>query len=209
MASIDPKKIRCVVFDFGFTLSSDYYFKNGPAGFPQWHDVIQRHIFGEPAVINLWLKGELSTFDIAGIISKYLPMELPLIIAAMEKGCANLNFNPAVWDFAVAQKAARRKTALVTGNMDIFTKVVVPAHRLDCLFDVIVNSSDYRESRKEFLWPVAFEHLGNGIDYSTSLLIEDGENEPAKFRLLGGYAYRYSNDEEFLDWLAAIDWNND
>jgi hypothetical protein len=148
---IHPAKIKCVVFDFGFTLSSDFYFKNGPAGFPQWHDVIQRYIFGEPAIINSWMKGDLSTDDIAGVISEYFPMDVPSIVAAMEKSCEHLNFNQAVWNFAVAQKVACRKTALVTGNMDIFTKVVVPAHHLDRLFDVILNSSDYRELRKEFL----------------------------------------------------------
>jgi hypothetical protein len=50
--------------------------------------------------------------------------------------------------------------------------------------------------------------LGNGIDYSNSLLIEDGETEPAKFQALGGHTYQYSTDEKFLDWLAAVDWSN-
>jgi FMN phosphatase YigB (HAD superfamily) len=154
------------------------------------------------------MKGELTSLDIAGVLSKQVSLDIPTILATMEKGCQHLNFNPAVWDFAVAQKSARRKTALVTDNMDVFTKVVVPAHGLGQLFDVILNSSDFHEIRKEVLWPIAFEHLGDGIGYANSLLIEDGETEPAMFRALGGYAYQYLNDEQFLDWLS-LNWSTD
>jgi hypothetical protein len=150
----------------------------------------------------------LTSLDIASVLSRTIPLDIPTIAATMEKGCQNLNFNWAVWDFAVAQKAAGRKTALVTANMDVFTKVVVPAYGLDQLFDVILNSSDLHEIRKEFLWPIAFERLGGGIGYANSLLVEDGETEPAIFRALGGLAYQYQNDAKFLDWLASIQWRN-
>ena len=207
MDHIDPSQIKCVVFDFGFTLSPDYYFKIAPEECPQWHEVIQEHIFGEPGIVVPWMKGELTTLDIAGILSKHIPLDTPTIAATMEKGCENLDFNPAVWNFAMAQKAAHRKTALVTDNMDVFSKVVVPAHSLDRLFDVILNSSDQHEIRKELLWPIAFAILGNGIEYTNSLLIEDGETEPALFRKLGGFAYQYSNDTAFFHWLDRSDWS--
>jgi FMN phosphatase YigB (HAD superfamily) len=205
---IDPGQIKCIIFDFGFTLSSDYYFKISPPGYPQWHEVIRKYIFGEPSIVIPWMKGELTSLDIAGMLSKHFPLDIPTIAATMEKGCQHLNFNPAVWDFAVAQKSARRRTALVTDNMDVFTKVVVPAHGLDQLFDIILNSSDFHEIGKDVLWPIAFERLGGGIGYANSLLIEDGETEPAMFRALGGYAYQYVNDEKFLDWLT-LNWSTD
>jgi FMN phosphatase YigB (HAD superfamily) len=205
---IDPKKIKCVVFDFGFTLSPDHYFKIAPADFPQWHTVIQERIFGNPYLTNPWMKGELTSHDIAAILTQFIPMDSSDILATMEMGCKHLEFNPAVWDFAAAQKGAGRKTALVTDNMDVFTKVVVPAHHLDQLFDVIVNSSDHHEIQKDLLWPIAFERLGGGIGYANSLLIEDGEAEPVLFCSLGGSAYQYSSDALFLEWLASIPWGD-
>ena len=208
LESINPEKIKCVVFDFGFTLSPDYYFNVCPVGCPQWHEVIQKVIFREAAIVIPWMKGELTSLDIAGILARHLPLDILTIEATMEKGCEQLSFNPAVWDFAVAQRAAGRKTALVTDNMDVFTKVVVPSHGLMKLFDIILNSADLHEIRKEFLWPVAFERLGGGIGYENSLLIEDGENEPALFKALGGYAYQYSNDAAFLEWLDSVHWSN-
>ena len=208
MASIDPGRIKCVVFDFGFTLCSDYYFKVTPPGYPNWHEVIQEHIFREPSIINSWMKGEMNIEEIAALVSGYIPMDVPSIVSTMEQGCMGLHFNQAVWDFAVEQKRSSRKTALVTDNMDVFTRVVVPAHGLERIFDVILNSADFHEIDKEFLWPIAFQRLGGGIGYANSLLIEDGETEPAKFRALGGAAHQYSSDESFLDWLGSVHWRS-
>ncbi len=206
--SIEAERIKCVVFDFGFTLSPDHYFKIAPAGFPQWHEVIQEHIFRDESLTIPWMKGELTSRDIAGVIGRHIPMNVDTILATMEKGCEHLSLNLAVWNFAVMQKIEGRKVALVTANMDVFTKVVAPAHKLDRYFDVIVNSADEHEIRKEFLWPLAFERLGEGIGFANSLLIEDGESEPERFRKLGGYAYQYSGEKDFSKWVHSIDWSN-
>ena len=205
---IHPANIKCIVFDFGFTLSSDLYFKVTPPEYPHWRDVIQKCVFDETQIVEQWMVGNLTIVDIAGIISRYINMDIASIVETMEKGCEHLNFNQAVWNFALAQRDNGRKTALVTGNMDVFTKVVVPCHRLHEVFDVILNSFDYKELHKERLWPIAFQHLGDDIHYGNSLLIEDGDTEPARFRELGGYAYQYSTDELFVEWLCSIKWDN-
>ncbi|HSL43479.1 MAG TPA: hypothetical protein VK897_08605 [Anaerolineales bacterium] len=206
MDCIRPADIKCIVFDFGFTLSSDLYFKVTPPGYPHWRDIIQKHVFEELGIVEPWMAGALTIVDIAGVVAQCIDMDIPSIVETMEKGCEHLNFNPAVWNFALAQKAVGRKTALVTANMDVFTKVVVPSHRLYDVFDVILNTFDYKELRKECLWPIAFDCLGNNIHYENSLLIEDGVTAPAKFRALGGYAYQYSTDELFLEWLHSMEW---
>jgi hypothetical protein len=92
--------------------------------------------------------------------------------------------------------------------MDVFTRIVIPLHRLDTVFDVIFNTSDHHELRKEILWDRAFELLGDGITYANSLLIEDGTKEPALFRQRGGTAYQYENDDLFCQWLKQIGWQS-
>jgi hypothetical protein len=54
---IDPAKIKFVVLDFGFTLSSDLYFKIAPPEYPHWRDVIQKNIFDEPHIVEQWMVG--------------------------------------------------------------------------------------------------------------------------------------------------------
>ncbi len=207
MEAIDPRRIKCVVFDFGFTFSPDLYFNVSPPAHPQWRQVIQEHIFHDPAIIIPWMKGEITSRDVAGVIGRFVPLDVETILSTMDSGCRELAFNPAVWLFALKQKLVGRKIALVTDNMDVFSRVVVPAHKLDRIFDVIINSSDFGEIRKEVLWPLAFEKLDNGIGYADSLLIEDEESEPAKFRQLGGYAHQYVNEKSFTKWVKSIDWD--
>jgi phosphoserine phosphatase len=204
----NPAQIRCVVFDFGGTLSSDLYFKVAPPGYPEWRSLIQKHVFDQRAIVDAWMEGQLSLADIAAIIGQFVDLPTSDIIDKLEEGCKSLSFNPVVWNFAAIQRQQGRKTALVTANMDVFTKVVVPAHALDTLFDTILNTADYHELRKEKLWPRAFAQMEPGISYANSLLIEDGPSEPARFRALGGYAYQYESDDGFRAWLALAGWSN-
>lgn len=205
-SSLNPGDITCVVFDFGFTISSDLYFKIPPPECPNFQDLIQQHIFANDALVNDWMRGDVTLTDVARRLAPIVCMEVPRILDFLELGCQSLDFNEAVWNFALEQRQQGRKTAIVTGNMDVFTKVVVPYHDLAAQFDVIINSFDYREIDKSVLWVRAFELLGGGIGYSQSLLIEDGQGNVEKFRAHGGYAYQYENDESFQAWLKSVGW---
>lgn len=198
--------ISCIIFDFGFTLSSDLYFNVAPPECPNWQELIQQHIFSDAALVDRWMSAEVTMHDIAGILAPIVHMDVARIIQFLELGCQKLNFNQAVLDFALRQRAAGMKTVIVTGNMDVFTRVVVPCHHLDQKFDLILNSFDHREIDKAVLWPKAFAHFGDQFGYTQSLLIEDGEKNVRKFREKGGYAYQYENDPLFLKWLRLAGW---
>lgn len=200
-------ELACIVFDFGFTLSSDLYFNVAPPEYPHWQELIQQKIFRNDALVDRWMMGAITLHHIAEELAPLVCMEIPRIVSFLELGCQNLNFNEAVWEFAMRQRAAGRKTAIVTGNMDVFTKIVMPCHHLSEKFDVIVNSFDYQVIDKNILWAKAFEILGQGIGYRHSLLIEDGANNVRKFRENGGYAYQYENDAQFLKWLESVKWD--
>jgi len=206
MPVIDLSRVRCVVFDFGFTLSSDLYFKIAPPGYPHFRDVIQTHIFGDPLVLQAWMIGDLKLADMARIVAAHIDLPLPTLIDTMARGCTDMSFNPAVWSFACAQAPHGRKTALVTANMDVFTQVVVPSHRLDRVFDVILNTADHHTLDKGVLWDLAFARLGAGISYANSLLVEDGPAMPALFRERGGMAHEYKGDAEFEAFLRQSGW---
>jgi hypothetical protein len=66
-------------------------------------------------------------------------MEVSSIIRFLEAGCQHMGFNEAVLRFAIQQRATGRKTAIVTGNMDVFSKIVVPYHSMNDQFDVIIE----------------------------------------------------------------------
>ena len=196
-----PDQINCVVFDFAGTLCSDRYFV--PLG-PEALDAIGDLVFGDNSAewADPWMRGELTSRDAAAYLSKHLPYSQEKILGALHEGCGQLTFNRAVWEFAKTQRSARRNAVLVTANMDVFSEVVVPAHGLYSVFDVILNTADHGTLDKLALWQKAFRQLGNGYSFASSLLIEDSPDMVALFREMGGTAHQYVGDPELQAWLA-------
>ena len=88
--------------------------------------------------------------------------------------------------------------------MDVFTTIVVPGHRLDEHFDVIVNSADFLVLDKIKLCEIAFAKLGSGYGFTNSLLIDDDGWTVERFNILGGLGYQYVDDEDFLKWKNRL-----
>ena len=196
--------INTVVFDFSGTLCSQRYFI--PLGQPAL-DAIADLVFGAGSATwaEPWMRGDLNSRDIARYLAAHLPFSEQEILAALRGGCANMAFNPDVVDFAAEQRRLGRKTALVTANMDIFTDVVVPAHDLDAMFDIVLNTADFGVLDKGVLWRHAFDTFGPGYGYGSALLIEDSADAVADFRSRGGAAYQYVDDHAFADWLRDME----
>jgi phosphoserine phosphatase len=197
---IAPQTISSVIFDFDGTLCVGRYFE--PLG-PDALDAIGRLVFADGAAqwAEPWMKGDVTSHDIAAYLSEHLPESKEDILSALHKGCLNMTFNPAVHRFALEQRKAGRKTALVTANMDVFSEVVVPSHDLDSVFDLILNTSDHRTLDKSILWRKALGVFGPEFSFATSVLIDNSPRMISLFRSLGGYAYQYEGDQALQAWL--------
>ena len=197
--------VDCIVFDFGRTLSSDFYFNVNPPGIPNWSETIQQALFADPPLVNRWMRNEISLEEIAARFAPQFDMPVEEAVEWSIKGCQQVTMNLAVWQFAESMKRDGKQIALVTGNMDVFNRYIRPNHNLDALFPVIINSCDYGELDKAILWPHAFAQFDVDIGYANSLLIEDSLENVELFRSLGGQAYQYSNDTEFQKVFALTD----
>jgi len=195
--------IRAIVIDFGFTLSSDYYFRELGS---QHTERITELVFSRDSEIGRrWMSGLVTSEDVSEFLSDHLDTSAEEIYSALVRGCSRMSFNQAVRDFAKNQKSEGKKLALVTVNADIFRRVIVPSHGLEEEFDTIVSSSNFRAEHpsKQPLWDATFDNLGPEFGYANSLLIEDTRREVELFRKLGGTAYRYRNDSDFDNWIAS------
>ncbi len=199
---IDPQGINSIIVDFDGTLCSGRYFE--PLG-QDALDAIAQLVFGDnsPHWADPWMKGELSSHDIAVYLSKHLPNSAEDILSSLREGCSNMPINPVLRDFTLQQREVGRKTALVTANMDVFTEVVVPANGLEAQFDIVLNTADHGTLDKGILWRRAFEFFGPGYSFDSALLIEDSPEMVLLFQSLGGFAYRYEGDQDFLAWLTC------
>ena len=197
---INPTQIDCIIFDFDGTLCYGRYFE--PLGQVSL-DAIGTLIFGDRSLrwAYPWMKGDLTSQDIASYLSEYLSHSREDILSALRQGCSNMRFNPVLHGFALEQREAGRKTALVTANMDVFSEVVVPSHELNSSFDLVLNTSDHRTLDKSILWRKALRAFGPAFSFSTSVLIDDSPRMTSLFRSLGGYAYQYEGDHAFQAWI--------
>src|SRR5512138_3869706 len=93
--------IACIVFDFGFTLCSDLYFKVAPPECPSWQELIQQKIFSNNALVDRWMAGAITMYNIAEELAHVVNMEVSRIVSFLELGCQNMSFNEAVWRFAI------------------------------------------------------------------------------------------------------------
>ncbi len=204
MREIPCAHIRCIVFDFGGTLSAHPYFH---ALGPEFCQVVDTRIWGDGAAdwCDPWMRGDKTSADIADYLAGLTGLSAPRILAALDAGCARLTLHPAIWRFAQAQRARGRQTALVTKNMDVFTRIVVPALHFAQVFDVIINSSDHRTDDKELMWERAFAQL-DGCAFENSLLIDDKLKYIERFQARGGMAYQYTTDAAFAEWEVTV-WN--
>jgi len=191
--------IRCIIFDFANTLCSEYYF--APLG-AEFQAVVKEAIFtgkNKARWASPWCCGRLSSADVAEYLSGLTGVTPERILAGLDEGCANLRLNPAIWRFAQAQRAQGRQTALVTVNMDVFTRIVLPAQGFERVFDVVINSADYGTDDKNALCEIAFSRL-DGCTFENCLLIDDSPTVIDAFQARGGMTYRYTSDKAFAEW---------
>jgi FMN phosphatase YigB (HAD superfamily) len=204
---MDIKSIKCVIFDFGSTLSSASYFTCYPEQFKdrdEWNQYLQQMFFSssnDESLFSKWKVGDIDKYKVAAVIAADLKVESSYILSLLEEGCRGLTVNPNVFRFAKYQKKQGKKLGLVTGNIDIFNDIIVPDLGLKELFHSIVNSCDHKTVNKEDLWPLVFSKVGGNVSYQNSLLIENSERNVGIFRRLGGFAFQYRDDRAFGEWV--------
>ena len=201
---MDIEEIKCFVFDFGGTLSSHPYFYVCPPNCPDWVELFQNHVFSDSLMFDQWMEGIISAEDVAEMMAPITRLPGSEVLEYMKKGLRNLSQNDAIRSLAIASKEMGKRTALVTGNIDLFDSVVVPDLDLESLFDVIVNSSRSGELRKSLLWDEAFKILGGDLTYESSLLIEDSSKNVHMFRAHGGFGHQYLDDQALNTYLKEI-----
>lgn len=107
-----------------------------------------------------------------------------------------------VIDLVKSLNRSGKKVGLVTDNMDVFTTITVPSHKLGKLFDVIINSADYGLLKKDDhgkLFEISLEMLKE--KFENSLMIDDSEATIKLYEQKGGRGFVYHNIVELKSFL--------
>lgn len=106
--STDFDLVKCVVFDFGRTLSSDFYFNVMPPDVPNWFETIQTILFSDQHLVDRWMRHEIVLEDVAAILAPHFNMSTAEAIRWSIKGCQHVKMNTTVWRFAEYMKESGR-----------------------------------------------------------------------------------------------------
>jgi FMN phosphatase YigB (HAD superfamily) len=201
------RRYDCVLFDFHGVLCHDYFYTAAQARFPEAREFIETRVFGRGSGIpGRWMRGELSSHDVNRLISETTGIDVDELTALFHEDVAAMRLDARLLDLAASLSASGVAVGIVTDNMDVFSQVTVPRHRLLERFSAIVNSCDYGCLKHEDggrLFEVALALLGRPGAFDRALLVDDSPTPRAVFTSRGGDAYPYAGYEAFRLWLGA------
>ncbi|RPI19358.1 MAG: hypothetical protein EHM58_01705 [Ignavibacteriae bacterium] len=194
---------RAILFDFdGVLCNGQYYDKYYLSNYPGVHEWIQENIFGNNELVQKWMRNQISSIEINKIISENTGNEFNCLNEIFQESIRKMSIEIEINELAESLKLTGRKIGIVTDNMDVFTQITVPNHKLNSLFDVIINSASYGILKRENcgkLYDIALAALST--DIKNSLLIDDSELTINMYKEKGGYGFLYKNFAELKSFL--------
>ena len=190
--------VRCILWDFGDTLVDQDWMLKAPETYPGWSKAWVEIARGENE--ERWNLGEITCDDVASQIARRLGMSLAEAIAHIQLCCSSVRFFEAP---LMAVRRSRLPQAIVTVNPDLFTKYVVPAFRLNEMFPVIVTSWQEKTTSKVALCEKALRALGQSIERSEAILIDNVPDNVRDWEAAGGQGYVFQGEAQFAADLGS------
>lgn len=196
---------QAVLFDFDGVLCKGRFYEKtllpNHSGIYNW---IQTNIFGNKEMVRDWMRNRVNSTEINELIAKNTEIERKLLDELYEESIRRMELEKEVIDLAESLKLSGKKIGIVTDNMDVFTKITIPNHRLDTLFDIIINSADHGLLKKDEngkLFDIALTALERKIE--NSLMIDDSESTIELYKQKGGQGFVYKNSTELKSFLRT------
>jgi FMN phosphatase YigB (HAD superfamily) len=198
--------LSAVFFDFDGVLCMDRFYTTLLPDYPGVLDWVGAHIFSGEKYCDRWMRGEYTYRQINAIISRATTIPLERLNELFVESVKQMKVNEVVLDFARALNEKHIRTALVTGNMDIFNQITMPDKKLTRFFPVIINSYDYKMMKQDEngrLFDIALDKLGLN-SYNDVFLIDDSPTYCDIFRAKGGRVYQYVDEPAFKKWANRV-----
>ncbi|MEK7071966.1 MAG: HAD family hydrolase [Patescibacteria group bacterium] len=196
---------QTVLFDFdGVLCKGRFYEKTLLPNHPEVYNWIQKNIFRNKEMVHNWMRNQITSVEINELIAENTGIEYKLLNELYEESIRRMELEKEIIYLSESLKLSGNKIGIVTDNMDIFSKITVPNHQLDTLFDVIINSADYGLLKKDEngkLFDIALTFLGEKIE--NSLMIDDSEKTIELYQRKGGSGFVYRDITELKLFLLG------
>lgn len=210
-----PKQYKVIFFDWHKTLSlCDFWvqLKDPIHDRRHWHENIVNFLFVENEnLIQQWMRGKVDEEKILQVVSDKFGYSKKVLKEDLAESCRAMTFlSDDLLPLIDAIRKKGIKCVIATDNMDIFSKYVVPALKLDELFDDVLVSFDQKAlkfdvSEDEHSIPFFDEYLKrNGFSYSDALLVDDRVDTSGMYAKIGLDTYQVKNIESLLEKLKEF-----
>lgn len=156
------------------------------------------------ALVHEWMRGEKSAEQVCEWLAQEIGEDYQLIWDGLAESCRNMEFSEIARELINTIKQ-RSYVALVTDNMDCFSKITVPALSLNQVFDKILNSYELRKMKNYENGSVYSDYAKfKNIPLSKTHLIDDSTKTCDLFKTLGGEAHRTKGVLETIEILKGF-----
>ena len=200
--------IKAVLFDFDGVLCHDRFYEE--MLLPQHQELyswIQGNIFGNTDLFYQWMRNEVNTNDVNKFIAEGTGHKEDFLNDMLLKSLQGIRLDEKMLKLAKELKNLYgKKIAIITDNMDVFSTVIVKKHKLNEVFDVIINSANYgclKIEQSGKLFDEALETLNEKVE--DSFFVDNTIEKVEFFKQKGGQGFLYKdNFEELNNFLKTI-----
>lgn len=193
---------QTVFFDFDGVLCNGRFYKTLLPTYSEVYDWIQTNIFRNKELVKKWMRNEINSSYINQLIVEKTAISSNLLDKLYHDSIYKMELQKDVLDIVGSLKLLSKKVGIITDNMDVFSQITIPNHKLDSLFDIIINSSDYgllKNDENGKLFDIALSSLGE--KFENSLMVDDSEPTINLFKKRGGHGFVYENLDELRLFL--------
>lgn len=196
---------QTVLFDFDGVLCKGRFYEKGLLPkYSEAYDWIQVNIFGNKNLVQKWMRNQIDSIGINQLISENTGLDYGNLDELYRDSIRRMELEEEVKDLVKLLKLSGKQVGIVTDNMDVFSQITISNHKLDKLFDIIINSADYGILKKDEngkLFDIALTALDEKIE--NSLMIDDSESTIELYKQKGGQGFVYKNPAELRSFLRT------
>lgn len=193
---------HALLIDFGGTLCHDFFWRS----LPQDQFLrMESYLFGvDRTLVNDWMRGKYTSEQVSQRLAQHLGVDEQWLWEQFVRDCQTMRVNEVVRQ-RLEELKKRFALALVTDNMDSFTRFTVPALKFEYLFSLVVSSYEHRMLKNDAHGAI-FERTAKALEQeiSSMVLLDDSPSTCALFQELGGHAMLVNNEQHFLSLLQSL-----
>jgi len=170
------KKIKAIIFDFDGVLCNDYFYQTLKNKKPLLYEQVNSVFKNDKNLIKNWMRGKIDSLEFNKVLAERFDEEQNFLQTELEIGIKEMQLNKYLLNFASNIQKEGIKTAVLTDNMDVFQKVMVPTNKLNDYFDEIFSSFDHKRLKlDEGGKMVKYLIKKLGVNFDDLLVIDDWE----------------------------------